>query len=121
MRKVRCKLNCEGLFNDSLHLRPAGFIVNLCNCFSAADFVILRDSQSDRPPTKPINGKSICDLCTAGIIHGEEVTLEVKGKCEIMAAEFFKVAWENLADYADDVEAGKARLTQLIDETFSRI
>ena len=38
-----------------------------------------------------------------------------------MAAEFFKVAWENLGNYANEGQAGKTRLSRLIDETFGRI
>jgi len=86
--------------------------------FPQTEFRILRSPKKDPPEVDP---KSIMELMSAVFEHGEEVTLEVRGKCEIMAAEFFKVAWENLANYADDVQASKTRLVRLIDETFSRI
>src|SRR5689334_1364479 len=105
MRTVQCKLNCK----HGLHARPAAFVAGLCSGrpggwspFPQTEFRILRSPNKDPLEVDP---KSIIELMSAVFEHGEEVTLEVKGNCELMASEFFKVVWENLADYADDVEA----------------
>jgi mannitol/fructose-specific phosphotransferase system IIA component (Ntr-type) len=58
---------------------------------------------------------------------GEEVTVTVNGKYEIMASEFFKLAWENLGNLgnnlkgADGDKTEKARLAALIDEAYIKI
>src|SRR3989442_9146840 len=121
MKTLRCKLNCK----HGLHARPSAFIAGLCKCqpggwpmFPQTEFRIIRGPKKD--PLE-VNPKSIIELMSAGFEQGEEVILEVRGKCEIMASEFFKVAWENLANYADEGQAGKTRMAKLIDETFSRI
>jgi len=123
-------------------MRPAAFIVELCNNFPHTEFRLLRETKADDTAkveaqrqgimkrmrgffavdeATAVDPKRIMDLVCGQFIDGEEVILEVTGKCEIMAAEFFKIAWENLGDYSDDIETAKARLTRLIDEAFSKI
>src|SRR5262249_53988007 len=65
--------------------------------------------------------KNIMELVSGYFEHGEVITLEVSGQFEVMASEFFKVAWEHLGAYSDDVKASRTRLIKLIDDTYSRI
>ncbi|MEP6669005.1 MAG: TIR domain-containing protein [Chthoniobacter sp.] len=116
--RVRCKLNCRDAYSNMLHLRPASYIVGLCAKFPRTEFRIIRHQRS---PSEEVNPTSIADLTIACFEHGEDVTVEVTGKCRSMAAQFFKVAWENLDNYANDPVSNKARLTKLIDEAFGEI
>jgi phosphotransferase system HPr-like phosphotransfer protein len=120
MRTIKCTLNCEKGGAACLHLRPAAFIAKLCNVFPRTQFLILRKVANTKSPKGP-NAKSIMELQFGYFMHGEEVTVEVDGECEIMASEFFRVAWENLLDFTEDWPASEERLSRLIDETFSRI
>jgi len=74
----------------------------------------MRDSEEVDP-------KQLIPLTVAKFRDGEEIILEVTGSCEVLASEFFKVVWENLGNYSEDVAASKARLNQLVDETFGKI
>ena len=101
-------------------MRPAKFIVNLCRAFPKTEFRILKHAEDDHSP-QAINPKSIMSLVAGSFSDGKEVTVEIDGKCEIMASEFFKVAWENLLNYSDDTKAAEQRLKSLIDEAFLKI
>src|SRR5439155_25725665 len=99
MKTLRCKLNCK----HGLHARPSAFIARLCKCqpggwpmFLQTEFRILRGPKKDPPEVNP---KSIIEEMIAGFEQGEQATLEVRGKCEIMAAEFFKLARKNHGNY----------------------
>ena len=120
-RRLRCKLDCKDLFYDGLHMRPASYIAALCNRFSQTEFKILRNEGTKKSTKSIVNPKRITELLQASFAHNEEVTVEVTGECRIMASEFFKLAWENLRNYGDDVSVGKIRLNRLIDETFQQI
>ena len=102
-------------------MRPAAFVVKLCRMFPETEFRILTETADKKSPKKGIDPKELMQLQFGQFYDGDEVTVEVQGKCEIMASEFLKVVWENLLDYSDDVPAAKVRLTRLIDETFNRI
>jgi phosphotransferase system HPr-like phosphotransfer protein/mannitol/fructose-specific phosphotransferase system IIA component (Ntr-type) len=121
MIKITCKLNCQDSIFAWLHMRPATFLVNLCKSFPETQFRILKNSAEENATAESVNAQSIIDVVGAYFVHGETVTVEVIGMCQKMASEFFKVAWENLADYADNPATSKARLAGLIDETFIRI
>lgn len=118
LKRIQCWLNCRELMSEFLHLRPASFIVSLCRNFPKTEFRLRREGAN---PLESINPKNIMELVCAQFEHGEVVTLEVRGQLEVMAAEFFKVAWEHLEGYSDDVRASKARLAKLIDDTYARI
>src|SRR5439155_17298622 len=107
MKTLRCKLNCK----HGLHARPSAFIAGLCKCqpggwpmFPQTEFRILRGPKKDPPEVNP---KSIIELMSAGFEQGEEVTLEVRGKCEIRAAGFLREGWENLGNYPNEGQGGK--------------
>jgi phosphotransferase system HPr-like phosphotransfer protein/mannitol/fructose-specific phosphotransferase system IIA component (Ntr-type) len=117
--RMQCRLNCEESFSNILHLRPATFVVRLCQQFPHSQFRILRHSGVHETTQKAIDPKNIMELASAGLVHGEEITLEVTGKCRVMAAEFLKTTIENLEKYSDDIRAAKNRLARLIDEAFA--
>lgn len=120
MKTIRCLLNCEPDGAATFHMRPATFIVKLCRAFPDTTFRIVKNANGSMPFAE-IDPKSLVDLLCGYFRHGEEVTLNVEGKCEIMASEFFKTAWENLGDYTAEFPASQERLARLIDETFGRI
>jgi phosphotransferase system HPr-like phosphotransfer protein len=113
MQTCICVLNCRDHVTDGLHMRPASFIVSLCKAFPEVEFRLFRTEGED-----PVDPTSILDLQIAQFLHGEETKVEVQGRCEIMAARFFKLAWENLGNYGDDPPAGKKRLIELLDAAF---
>jgi phosphotransferase system HPr-like phosphotransfer protein len=118
MEKIKCRLNCVDRFKEGIHLRPASFVAGLCNRFPNTEFRVFKVTDENVDLSAAVNPKSVINLTNSSFKHNEEVFLEVKGKCEKMAATFFRVAWENLGDYADDVPNGKLRLSKLIDEAF---
>lgn len=95
-------------------MRPGSYICKLCSRFPDTEFRIFKDGDT----TNPVNPKSLPQLQIGQFHNGEEVKVEVEGTSEKLAAAFFKLAWENLGNYADDVVAGKARLDAMIDEAF---
>jgi len=71
-------------------------------------------------------------LCCGQFLDGEEVTVEVTGKLEAMASDFFKVVWESLGEVGGDFPGNRAerearektekeRIAALVDQVFSRI
>ena len=87
MKTIKCTLNCERDGQACLHMRPAKFIVNLCRAFPKTEFRILKHAEDDHSP-QAINPKSIMSLVAGSFSDGKEVTVEIDGKCEIMASEF---------------------------------
>lgn len=116
-----CKLSCKESTYDGLHLRNSSFLASLCRKFPNTTFRLLRPAAGPGDESEPVDPKNVTELVTAQFQHGEVVTLEVSGDLQVMAAEFFKVAWENLEGYSDNVMATKGRLVKLIDQAWSRI
>jgi phosphotransferase system HPr-like phosphotransfer protein/mannitol/fructose-specific phosphotransferase system IIA component (Ntr-type) len=100
-----------------MHLRPAGFLEKLCRCFPQTEFRIRRKEEA---AGSAVNLGSMVSVVIAYFADGDEVVVDVTGKCEILASEFVKVALEHLDGYSDDTPAAIARLTGLIDEVFAR-
>ncbi len=122
MKQLRCTLNYKEPV--TWHLRPASYITGLCKLFPKTSFLLYRVCPQEPEPVDPsdaVDPKSIMELVVAGFEDGDEVIVQVSGSCEIMASEFFRVAWENLGNYSHDIVESKVRLAQLIDETFARI
>ena len=117
----KCKLSCKEIYYDSLHLRNAAFLTKLCRTFPKTEFRIFRQGTKPDEEAEFVNPKNMMEIVLGMFEHGEEVMLEVRGELQVMAAEFFKVAWENLEGYSDDVEASRARLISLIDRTWEQV
>src|SRR5207253_705501 len=90
------------------------------------DFKILGEQGDEVDP------KSLMSLVCGHFHDGAEVTVEVTGQLEAMAAEFFKVVWQNLgqlggifpgerAEQEAWRAAEEARLARLVDQVFSSI
>jgi len=114
--RIHCKLNCRELQAEVLHARPAAFVAQLCKMFPNTFFNLYK-----KGGLKPVDPKQALQLILGSFVHGEDVVLEVKGNLRVMAAEFFKVAWENLAGYSDNIAAVKSRILKLIDEAYVRV
>ena len=100
-------------------MRPAAYIVKLSkDWFPHTKFQVRRSGEDAQPSDEGVDSKSITELVLAGFCHGDEVCVQVSGRCETMAAEFFKIVWENLEGYTDDERGVKARLAGLIDDAF---
>jgi mannitol/fructose-specific phosphotransferase system IIA component (Ntr-type)/phosphotransferase system HPr-like phosphotransfer protein len=113
-------LNCRDDMTDTLHLRPAAFLVQFCKQFPKTEFRIFKTGVAE-----PIDPKNQMQLVFIGRFEHEDlVTLEVSGQLEIVAAACFKVICENLAGYSDPPVINnpvKAKLIKMIDETFARV
>jgi mannitol/fructose-specific phosphotransferase system IIA component (Ntr-type)/phosphotransferase system HPr-like phosphotransfer protein len=113
-------LNCRDKVTDTLHQRPAAFLVQFCKQFPKTEFRIFKTGLAE-----PINPKNQVQLVFIGRFEHEDlVTLEVSGQLEIVAAACFKVICENLAGYSDPPLINnpvKAKLIKMIDETFARV
>ena len=120
-RRIWCRLRCGTAPSEILDLRPAAFVSRLCRSFPQTEFHILKDCAKQEGQMQRVNAKSPVELTRAEFHDGDGVTLEVGGLCKIMASEFFRVAWENLKGYSDDMAASKGRIAALIDDVFHRI
>lgn len=118
--RLQCKLNCRDKEAEFLHQRPAAFIVKFCKQFPKTEFRIFKNGRDE-----PIDPKNQMQLVVIGHFeHEEVVTLEVSGQLEMVAAECFKVIWENLAGFADYPTKNnpvKTKLQKMIDEIFARV
>lgn len=112
----RCRVNCLGKDNDCIHSTNGAYIVQLCKSFPNTDFKIYNNESGD-----PVDPLSIIALMTADIHHGDEVQVVVSGEMEVVAAECLRITLENIADYSDNISAGRLRLRGLLDAIFSRI
>lgn len=114
-----CKLACRDNRTDVLHFRAAHFLVCLCSAFPKTQFRIVRHGMSANAEAEIVDPKNLLGLILGGFKDGEEVTLEVTGELQVMGAEFFKVSWEHLDHYSEDVTVANSRLSKLIGHAFS--
>jgi phosphotransferase system HPr-like phosphotransfer protein len=117
MTTFTCTLNCKEEDTPVLHMRPASFLVKLCNWFPLKEFKLRRVGE---PPEDSANPKSILELGMKAFEDGDELVVEVTKQCQVLAAVFVRIALENLSGYSNDTAGVMRRLTALIDEAFLR-
>lgn len=91
VRRVRCKLSCIERTSDVIHARNAAFLSSLCAKFPNTNFRIVRGTELPEASREPVDPKEYLHLILGCFKHGEEITLEVSGQFEAMAALFFKI------------------------------
>jgi phosphotransferase system HPr-like phosphotransfer protein/mannitol/fructose-specific phosphotransferase system IIA component (Ntr-type) len=119
--RVTCKLSCLDKAGPPLHGRPISFLIGLCDKFPHTEFRLSKEDRTSDDLSWRVDMKSLINMMQGAFQDGDTVILEVRGKTEVMASTFLKIALENLDGYADDPAATRAKITTLIDEVSSRI
>lgn len=113
--RMNVRLSCCDQYTSALHMRPGAYIALFCASFPESHFNLVCPSGDSVDP------KNLVGLVSAGLAHGDELILEVSGRCRLWAATALKVVLENMDNFADDAESAKKRIRVLGDEAFAKI
>ncbi len=120
-RRVICKLSCLDTAGTALHGRPISFLHWLCDYFPNTEFRLSKEDRSSDDVSWRVNMRSVIDMMNGQFQDRDTVILEVRGKTEVLASTFLKIALENVDGYMDDPAATRIKISKLIDKASSRI